>query len=110
MCLTGGAPPRKRAGNPCSFRYLRKRRLADEEAVDFRFGREAAELLLREQQLSVPEHLERPAARLDEVDLGGGALHEPGPRPEGLRFVVSHHAVFDAELHDRPFSLARRAL
>src|SRR5215813_10441521 len=88
-------------GKSCSFRYLRKPRLGHEEAVDFGVGREAAKLLLREQQLSVSEHLERSAARLHEVDLGG-AIHEPGPRPEGLRFVVSHHAVFDAELHDRP--------
>jgi hypothetical protein len=66
--------------------------------VDFLVGGKAAQRALGESGPAVHRDLENPAAALDEFDLVPGRL-KPIPRTEGARFVVSGHAIFDADFH-----------
>src|SRR5215472_14072412 len=69
------------------------------QRLDFLVGRETAELLLGELQLVADRDLEHAAARLLVGDVDTGNLCELRSHTESPRLVVSHHAVFDDDLH-----------
>ena len=63
-------------------------------------SRVPAELLLREDEATVDDHLEHAAARVDESDLGLGVLlFQHGRQTGGSGPVVSDDAVFDRDVH-----------
>ena len=71
-----------------------------QEGRDLLVGREALRRELREHRLPFPDHLERAALRLDELDLRTGERRlQLGGQTDRLRLVVSLHAVLDHELH-----------
>ncbi len=68
---------------------------------DLIVGREAAQRLLREFELSVDRDLEHAAARAHELDIGLGQLAELRSRTESLGLVASSPAILDDDLHGR---------
>jgi hypothetical protein len=66
----------------------------------FLVRRELTGRLFGEGEPAVHRDLEDPAARSAQADLGGRHLGEnPVPRRTGARFVASHSAVYDFNLH-----------
>jgi hypothetical protein len=66
----------------------------------FRLGGEPAGLLLGEAQLAVHRDLEHPAAGFFQVNPGiRDFRNDDVPRRFGARFVASHAAVFDLDVH-----------
>jgi hypothetical protein len=56
-------------------------------------------LFLGESEPAIDSNLENTGDTFDELDLLRTSFHEPCPRTEGSRFIVSGHAVFDSDLH-----------
>jgi hypothetical protein len=74
-------------------------RSSPHERVDFLVGRETAELLLGELQLTIDCNVEHAPAGADKFDINIGQFAQSFPRTEGFRLVASTAAVVDDDLH-----------
>ena len=73
--------------------------LTRDQGIDFLIGRKTPQRLLGKFQIAVNFDLEHAARSGDELDLARSRGRQPVPRTEGLRLIVSLHAVFDLDVH-----------
>ena len=80
---------------------LKMYRSAAKHGVDLGVFRKPAELFFGESEPTIDGDFENTGDPFDELDFFGTPLQEPCPRTEGPWFIVSGHAVFDSDLHNR---------